>query len=159
MDLTGVSNVLLDEKYRITLPAQLRKALNTSTVKITQGEDDCLWLYSLEKWDEDIGDPIKEHTKSNPFSIINRRLIEKFITPSQVVEIDKVGRIIIPENLRNYAGITKDCIVAGAIDFIMIWDTERHKAHNDPNNTKVAGEFAAASEEMSQIIKRKKGID
>jgi len=159
MDLTGVTNVLLDEKYRITLPAELRKELNTTDLKITQGEDFCLWLYTVEKWNEIIGDPIKLKTKKDPFSIINRRLVDKFISPSEPVFIDKVGRIVLPENLRNYAGITKECVVVGAIDHIAIWDAEKRKAYCDPNNEKNAMEYAAASEEMSQMIKSKMDVE
>ena len=157
MKLSGEHFVALDEKYRITLPSQLRKELDTSVVKITKGDENCLWLYTTEKWDEMIGDPIKELT--NPFSKKNRRVLRKYIAPSQTVEIDKVGRIILPESLRIYAGILKDCVVTGVLDYIEIWDAQRYQAYCDEDNEDNADEFEAASEELSQIIKRKRGID
>jgi len=154
--LSGEFNVILDEKYRITLPAQIRKDLDVSSMVITKGEDNCLWLYTSAKWDELIGSAIKDNT--DPFSKKDRRVLRKFIGPSQIVEIDKAGRILISENLRDYAGILKDCVVLGQIDYLEIWDDKRYKEYCNEDNENNANEFDAASEELSQRIKQKRGI-
>ena len=157
MMLSGEFNVILDEKYRITLPAQIRKDLDVSSMVITKGEDNCLWLYTSAKWDELIGNAIKENT--DPFSKKDRRVLRKFIGPSQIVEIDKAGRILLSENLRDYAGIFKDCVVLGQIDYLEIWDEKRYQEYCNEDNENNANEFGIASEELSQRIKRKRGID
>jgi len=157
MMLSGEFNVILDERSRITLPAQLRKDLDGASVVITKGEDNCLWLYTSAKWEELIGSAIKENT--DPFSKKDRRVLRKFIGPSQTVEIDKAGRILVTESLREYASISKDCVVLGQIDYIEIWDEGRYREYCNEDNEDNANEFDAASEELSMRIKRKRGID
>jgi MraZ protein len=157
MKLSGEFNVLLDEKFRITLPVQLRKEMDVTSVKVTKGNDNCLWLYTLEKWKELFEDTFKDIT--NPFSKKNRRALRKYIAPSQTLEIDKAGRILIPDNLRTYAGVLKDCVVVGLMDYVEIWDADRYRAYCDEDNEDNANEFDEASEELSQIIKKRKGID
>jgi len=156
MMLSGEHNVILDDKYRITLPANLRKELDVSSVVVTKGEDKCLWLYTVEKWENRFGDALKENT--DPFSKMDRRVLRKFVGPSQVIDIDKSGRILLPESLREYANIAKDCIILGQLDFIEIWNVNSYREYCDEDDEKNASEFEAASEELSQRIKRQRGI-
>jgi len=157
MMLSGEYNVILDEKSRITLPALLRKDLDVSSMVITKGEDNCLWLYTSSKWEEMIGNVMKENT--DPFSKMDRRLLRKFVGPSQTIEIDKAGRILIAESLREYASITKDCVVLGQIDFIEIWNEKSYRDYCNEDNEENANEFEAASEELSQRLKKQRGIE
>jgi len=157
MMLSGEYNVILDDKYRITLPAGMRKELDVSSVVITKGEDKCLWLYTVEKWEERFGDTLKENT--DPFSKMDRRVLRKFVGPSQKIDIDKAGRILLPESLREYASITKDCIVLGQIDFMEIWNVNSYREYCDEDDEKNAGEFEAATEELSRKIKRNRGVE
>jgi len=154
--MTGEHNVILDDKFRLTLPAQLRKGLNEITIKIMKGNDGCLWLYTIQKWEERFGKVISELT--DPFSAKDLRLQRKYISSTQEIEIDKSGRILIPETLRKYAGIDKDCIVSGMLEFCEIWDSKRHAEYIDESDEENKREFDNASEDFSQIIKRKKGI-
>jgi len=156
MTLRGEFSVILDDKYRLTLPALLRKELGETSLVVTKGNIKCLWLYTSEKWEEEIGNPIKENT--DPFSEQDLRVVRKFVGPSQPVEIDKAGRILLPESLRKYAGISKDCVIVGLLDHIEIWDQDRHEKYNDEDNLANATEIRFASESLSQIIKRKKGL-
>ncbi|MDR2543389.1 MAG: division/cell wall cluster transcriptional repressor MraZ [Treponema sp.] len=156
MKLSGEFIVILDEKNRITLPAQIRKELDTSSMILTKGEDNCLWLYTSAKWEELVSNPLKEYT--DPFSKIDRRLMRKFVGPSQTVEIDKAGRILIPDSLFEYAKLTKDCIVLGQLEYIEVWEKKRYYEYCNEDNEGNANDFDAASEELSRRIKRKKGI-
>jgi MraZ protein len=134
-------NVTLDEKGRISLPVSLRKVINETTLFLTEGLDDCLWLYTSAKWD-DMKKTIMDN--SNPFSAKSRVLRRRLLGPSQEIEIDKAGRIPIPQSLRDFAGLEKDCVVLGQDDYIEIWDKERYFSYKNDNND----DFIAATEEV-----------
>jgi len=151
--LTGEFRVTLDEKGRISLPAGLRKDIDDPTLRITKGEDNCLWLFPSAKWEELVSTKIAENT--DPFSRKDRSLLRRLIGPSQEIEIDKAGRIPIAQSLREFAGLSKDCMVLGQIDYIEIWDESRYFKYLESSGD----EFEAASEELSGRIKRKRGID
>jgi len=157
MVLNGEYNVILDDKNRITLPSDLRSKLSVSSVVITKGSDKCIWLYTSAEWEEKIANVIKENT--DPFSKKDLRLLRKYIAPSQDVEIDKTGRILLPETLREYANITKECKVLGAIDRIEIWDVKSYNEYCDEDDEINANEFESASEDLSRRIKQKRGIE
>jgi len=154
--MTGEFNVILDEKFRLTLPVQLRKDLNALSVYLMKGRNKCIWIFTVAKWEEKFGNAIAENT--DLFSSMDLRNIRKYIGSSQLVEFDKAGRLLIPETLRKYAGITKDCVVSGLREFCEIWDSKLHDEYIDEDDEDNKKEFDAASEEMSQIIKRRKGI-
>jgi len=151
--LTGEYSVTLDEKGRICLPASLRKEMNEPILQLTKGEDDCLWLFTPAKWEELVSSKIKEYT--DLFSRKDRRLMRQFIGPSQEVEVDKAGRIPIAVKLREFAGLSKECVVLGQLDYIEIWDEGRYSKYLEDGGD----DLNTASEELSGRIKRKRGID
>jgi len=151
--LTGEYSVTLDEKGRICLPASLRKEMNEPILHLTKGEDNCLWLFTPPKWEELVSSKIKEYT--DLFSRKDRRLMRQFIGPTHEVEVDKAGRIPITFKLREYAGLSKDCVVLGQIDYIEIWDEGRYNKYLEEGGD----DLDSASEELSGRIKRKRGID
>lgn len=150
LHLTGEFKVTLDEKGRISLPAFLRRCLNESTLFLTEGSDNCLWLYPGSQWNEMI-DTIMKNT--DPFSQKGRNLRRRIIGPSQEVEIDKAGRIPVPATLRESAGLVKDCVVLGQVDYIEIWDEGRYRGFREQSND----EYNAASEELSLTLKKQRG--
>jgi len=150
--LTGEFRVTLDEKGRISLPAGLRKEIDDPSLRITKGHDNCLSLYTLSKWETLVSTQIAENT--DPFSRKDRSLLRRIIGPSQEIEVDKAGRIPIPQSLREFANLSKDCIVLGQISYIEIWDEERYLKYLETSGD----EFEEASEELSSRIKSKRGI-
>jgi MraZ protein len=147
--LTGEFKATLDEKGRISLPAHLRRVLNESSICITQGMDDCLWLHPASEYTEMMNE-IRKNT--DRFSRKDRD-IRRRIFNSHDVEIDKAGRIPIPQNFRELAGLSKDCMILGQIDYIEIWDEERYRKYLEDSED----EFVAASEELGAVLKRKRG--
>ncbi len=140
MDLvTGEFRNTLDDKGRVSLPAKLRAGLSTNVLVVTQGLDKCLWLFTPERWTT-LSDQIFSSTSlfHQQARIIQRRII----APAQEVEIDKAGRIAVPQSLREYAALTKDCVVLGITNRLELWDAETYKAWLDATEA----EFAAASE-------------
>jgi MraZ protein len=151
LHLTGEFKVTLDEKGRISLPALLRRCLNESTLHLTEGSDSCLWLYPGSQWNEMINVIMKN---TDPFSQKGRNLRRRIIGPSQEVEIDKAGRIPVAMSLREFAGLSKDCVVLGQVDYIEIWDEERYRGFRTDSND----EYNAASEELSLALKKQREI-
>ena len=151
--LIGEFKGTLDDKGRVSLPAALRKELNEDILYLTKGEDDCLWLYPSEKFDKLVNDNLRAVT--DPFSKTDRRTLRQHVGSAQQVEIDKAGRIPIVQNLREFASLSKECMILGQLDYIEIWDID---CYNDYFNKDKKGEFESAAEVISQRIKQKRGI-
>ena len=144
--LTGEFRITLDDKNRLSLPARLRNALADSTLYLTQGMDNCLWVYPSEEW-KTMQQTIMKTT--NPFSANSRLIRRKVIGPSQPVEIDKAGRIPVAQSLKEFAGLNRDCVVLGQSDYIEIWDAERYRSYLSENEE----EFMTSSEELGNLLK------
>lgn len=145
--LTGEFGVTLDDKCRISLPVSLRKALDETDLFLTKGTGKYLWLYPPAKWYK-LKDSIMENT--NPFSEKDLRLRRRFLGPSVNVEIDKAGRIPISASLREFAGLSKDCVVVGQVDYIEIWSQENFQGSQASEE-----EVQEASEEFGALLKSK----
>ena len=150
--LAGEFSVTLDEKGRISLPASLRRVLNETTLFLTEGMENCLWLYPPSEWDK-LMKIVMDN--SNPFSAKSRNLRRRFIGPSQEIEIDKAGRIPIAQSLRDYADLQKDCVVVGQAEYIEIWNEAAYREYKAANKD----EFDAASEEVGNRLLNNRGIN
>ncbi len=139
--VTGEFRNTLDDKGRLSLPAKLRAGLPGNVLVVTQGVDACLWLFTPERWNA-LSEQLFSSTSlfHQQARIIQRRII----APAQEVEIDKAGRLAIPQSLREYAGLAKDCIVLGITKRLEIWDADAYKAWIEATDA----EFAAASESL-----------
>ncbi len=124
--LTGEYNNTIDEKGRVSFPAKLRAELNQNVLIATRGLDRCLWLFTPDEWDL-----LKNRLMSSAslFNEKNRMVLRRFIAPAQEVEFDKNGRLSIPQSLREYAGLSKDCTVLGVDKYIEIWDAVSYKEY------------------------------
>lgn len=142
--LTGEFRNTLDEKGRISLPAKLRGELGGNEFVLTQGVDACLWLFAPEQWNA----LSKKLIESTSLFAARARLVQRrILAPAQEVEVDKLGRIAIPQSLREFAGLTKDCIILGITKYIEIWDAEAYKQYMTANES----EFLAAAEELGGL--------
>ena len=149
--LTGEYSATLDETGRISLPRRLRDILGISNVVLTNGFENCLVLYTVEKWMEQRKTILD---KTNQFSAKNRAIRRRIIGPAQEIEIDKQGRIQVPPNQRDYAGLSKDCIVLGQYDYVEIWAEDTYKAYlNDSEE-----DFLTGSEELGIGINENSGL-
>lgn len=109
----------LDTKGRIIVPSKFRELLDEQFV-ITRGLDRCLFAYTADEWSR-----IEEKLKALPLTKKDaRKFTRLFFSGATSVEIDKQGRINIPQNLREYAGLLKDCTVIGVSSRIEIWDSQ-----------------------------------
>ena len=109
----------VDDKGRTTLPARLRDALG-DVVFLARGLDGCLFLHPEEKWrslTERVGN----------FSLTDRmaRALARMIFSASRCEVDKAGRILIPQSLRKFAGITNQVVIVGVEDRVELWAPDR----------------------------------
>ena len=108
----------LDDKNRVVLPRKFRDALEDGCV-ITKGQEHCIYVYTPERWAEEVA-KITKLPRTNRRS---RNFSRSFFAGASDVELDKQGRIAIPETLRNYATLAKDVTVVGVADRVEIWST------------------------------------
>ena len=146
--LTGEYRNTLDEKGRILFPSKLRNELFGENEKnvliVTQSFDHCLWLYTLEEW-KTLSSRIME--TASPFSKQNRLVLRTLIAPAQEVELDKAGRRSIPQSLREYAGLSKDCVILGINKYMELWDAETYSRYLEENDE----DLKDAAEALSSI--------
>jgi mraZ protein len=108
----------VDPKGRLFMPARFREELGEQFIA-TKGLDNCLFVYSTEEWHK-----LEEKIRALPLSKA-RNLQRFFFAGAADLEADKQGRVLIPQNLREYASLTKDAIVVGESNRVEIWDKQR----------------------------------
>lgn len=142
--LTGQFKVALDDKGRLAIPQKIRGAIMAEKVVITYGFDKCLWLFECEEWE---ALSAKLLNTASPFSQKNRLVLRRFIAPSQEAEFDKAGRLSVPLSAREYAGLTKECILLGVSKYIEVWDSAIYKEYL----AKTQEDFVTATEELKLL--------
>ncbi|MGI6031042.1 MAG: division/cell wall cluster transcriptional repressor MraZ [Eubacteriales bacterium] len=118
MLLIGEYSHNVDSKGRMIMPSRFREILGETFI-VTKGLDNCLYVYSMEEWKG-----LEDRIRTLPLSKA-RDLQRFFFAGAAVAEPDKQGRIILPANLRKYAGLDKDVVVTGASTHVEIWDKSR----------------------------------
>lgn len=117
--LIGEFRHTLDDKKRISLPAKFRKEIGKNIV-VTRGLDGCLFIYSLKEWRA-----ISEQLGGLGMGQAATRLFNRhMLAGAAELNVDSVGRILIPETLRNSARITSKVVFAGLYNRIEVWDEE-----------------------------------
>ena len=130
--LIGEFEHSLDAKGRLIMPAKLRDSIGENFV-VTKGLDGCLFAFSLTEWTN-----FEEKLKSLPLSNRNSREFTRFfLSGATECEIDKQGRFLIPNNLREAAELTKEVVIIGVGTRIEIWDKEKWKSYNSDENISV----------------------
>jgi MraZ protein len=135
----------LDEKGRLLIPARMRTEVAGNEVILTRGVENCLWLFPPEEWktfsENLIGSTSLFQEKAR---LIQRRMI----APAQETEIDKAGRIVIPQTLREYADLRKECLILGLKKYMEIWSEAAYQDYLSENEAK----FKEAAEELGGRI-------
>jgi MraZ protein len=121
--LLGEHEHALDDKNRLTLPARLRDQLGDRVV-VTRGLDGCLNVYAAAEW-ENLAERVG---RLDPLSREARTMQRFFFASAMDAELDKQGRIVIPANLLESAGIAREVTVTGIHDHLEIWDRAAWRA-------------------------------
>lgn len=131
MMLIGEYIHTLDSKKRLSLPAKFRKEIGKKVV-ITRGLDTCLFMFPERTWKEIAG-----KLEELPFGQANTRGMSRFLLSGAVeMEVDRTGRILIPEFLKEFAGLQSRVVLAGVSDRVEIWSDKtweeyKHRIEHD----------------------------
>ena len=129
----------LDSKGRLAIPSKFRSQLEQGAV-VTKGLDNCLFLYSKEKWEEEA----RKYASLPVSQSAARAFARQMLAGAMEVEFDSQGRVTLPEYLRTFAKLAKKAVVAGLYDRLEIWDEEEWEIYK--NNTE--SESASIAESL-----------
>jgi MraZ protein len=108
----------IDAKGRLTLPAKLRGPL-ASGVVVTRGSDRCLFLFTAERWEE-----LRERVRNLPLGEPRAvRLRRHLFAYAEGLVPDRQGRILISQDLREWAGLGNEVLIVGQDTHLEIWDS------------------------------------
>ena len=134
----GEYNHTVDAKGRLIVPSKFRDRLGEEFV-VTKGLDGCLFVYPPTEWEriEESFRNVSQATKDA------RKFARFFFAGAAQCEVDKQGRILLPTVLREYAGLEKDVVMAGAGTRIEIWDKERWESSSSYDDVEEIAEHMA----------------
>lgn len=119
----------VDTKGRIIIPSKFREGLGEKFI-LTKGLDNCLFAYSLDEWSN-----LEAKLKTLPFTDKDvRAFIRFFFAGASECEVDKQGRVLIPQNLREYAGLDKDVYIIGVSTRVEVWDKLKWENYSGDGN-------------------------
>jgi MraZ protein len=126
----------IDPKKRLAVPSRFRTDLKNRVV-VTKGLDKCLIIYPMKVWEELAGKlgtlPIGESS--------TRSFVRSMLAGASDSEIDKQGRILIPDFLKEYAGLDKNVVIAGVYNRLEVWDENKwseYKKNAEKNTDEIA---------------------
>ena len=111
----------VDEKGRINLPSKLRKYVapgNNDTFVITRGFDTCLYIYPLDEWSL-VEQKLRDLSN---YRADDRLFLRTMLELASEVQLDSQARLMIPQELREYAKILSDVKIIGTLDKIEVWN-------------------------------------
>ena len=140
--LIGEYKHTLDPKKRLSLPSKWRGELG-STLVITRGLDNCLFVYPRTEWEK-----ITDKIGQLPLGSADTRSFNRFFLSGAVeVEVDSVGRILVPDFLKDFAKLASKVVLAGVHDRVEIWDEKRWTEYT----TRIELEADALAEKLGEI--------
>lgn len=130
----------LDDKGRLAVPVKFRRDLSKGAV-VTRGLDNCLFVYTKTEWEK-----LAEKLAALPFSQANSRAFARLMLAGAMdVEVDKQGRMVLPEYLRQFAGLKKEVVVAGLYNRLELWDNAKwsaYKSQTESQSSEIAERMA-----------------
>jgi MraZ protein len=125
--IVGTYECKVDAKGRALMPSPLKKQLASSLqegfVLKRSVFQPCLELYPMQEWNG----MMQKINKLNRFVKKNNDFIRRFTAGVKVVEIDALGRLLIPKDLVGFAGISKDVVFSSAVNIVEIWDKDLYE--------------------------------
>jgi TIGR00242: protein MraZ len=115
----GEYNHTIDAKGRLIIPSKFRELLGEEFV-LTRGLDGCLYIYPMDEWES-----FEMKLRSLPLTNKNARTFSRFfVAGATTCELDRQGRILVPQTLREFAGLEKDVVLTGNLNRIEVWSKE-----------------------------------
>ncbi len=143
--LIGEYEHTLDEKKRVSLPKVFRAAMGRRII-VTRGLDHCLYAYSRSAWDV-----VAKKLQSLSMVNADTRGFNRFmLSGAAELDVDGIGRILIPDHQKDFAGLQKRIIFAGISDHVEIWNAEAWKMYKS-HIEKSADEMAAKLDSVGAL--------
>ncbi len=145
MLLTGTHPRTLDEKNRVALPKRIREQLGAAQqLFVTPGPDACLWIFDQENLES-----LSAKLDRAPAADIEARVFRRlFFAQMEAVDVDKTGRILIPDRLVQFGKLGKDVVMLGVRDHLELWDAGSWATYLEEKGPKfdqaAEGAFASA---------------
>ncbi|MBU2563989.1 division/cell wall cluster transcriptional repressor MraZ [Patescibacteria group bacterium] len=118
--LIGEYTHIIDTKKRLAIPSKIKKDLGDKAV-ITRGLDSCLFVFTTKEWQK-----LVDKLSNLPFGDKDSRSLKRLmLAGASEVSLDGLGRILIPDYLKSYAGLKKNVVIAGVYDRLEIWDKSK----------------------------------
>jgi len=116
----------IDEKKRMAIPARFRKEVGKTAV-VTRGLDKCLFVYPLKEWEK-----VAEKLGTLPMGLADNRSFSRlFLSGAMEVTLDSLGRILIPDNLKKFAGLKNKVVITGVHKKLEIWDEQTWEKYKE----------------------------
>ena len=116
----GEYNHTIDAKGRLIIPSRFRELLGEEFV-LTRGLDGCLSIYPMDEWVA-----FEEKLRALPLTNKDARTFSRFfVAGATTCQLDKQGRILVPQTLRQFAGLDKDVVLTGNLNRIEAWSKEK----------------------------------
>ena len=116
----GEYNHIIDAKGRLIIPARFRELLGVEFI-LTIGLYGCLSIYPMDAWEA-----FETKLRALPLTNKNARTFTRFFVAGATnCELDRQGRILVPQTLREFAGLEKEVVLTGNLDRIEIWSKEK----------------------------------
>ncbi|MFO7806894.1 MAG: division/cell wall cluster transcriptional repressor MraZ [Candidatus Moraniibacteriota bacterium] len=129
----------IDTKKRLALPSKFRRSFKNKAV-VTRGLDNCLFVYPMKEWEK-----IAEKLGNMPVGeSATRSFVRLMLAGAIDVELDSQGRVLVPDYLKEYAGLDKEVIIAGLFNRLEIWNKkswDKYKENAEKNQDKIAEEL------------------
>ncbi len=144
VNLIGTYECKSDAKGRMMMPVafkkQLSEVLKDGFVLKRAVFQSCLELYPMAEWNV----LMAKMNTLNRFKKKNNDFIRRFTAGVKIVEVDNTGRLLIPKDLINFAGISKEIVLSSAVNIIEVWDKEQYEQAIEDTTM----DFAALAEEV-----------
>jgi len=138
--LIGEYTHTIDEKNRVSLPAKFRQEMGKKIV-LTPGLDNCLFAFTMKEWQRISGDLAKSSMLQSDTRSFNRFLFGGAVE----VEVDSIGRILVPDFLKDRASLKNKVVVIGVQNRVEIW------------NEKLWGDYKKVMEKNADALAEKLG--
>ncbi len=140
----GEYNHTIDAKGRLIIPAKFRELLGTEFV-LTRGLDGCLFIYPVDEWKA-----FEQKLRALPLTNKNARTFSRFfVAGAAMCELDRQGRVLVPQTLREFAGLEKDVVLTGNLDRIEVWSKVKWSENCDYDDM---NEIAESMQDMGIVI-------
>jgi len=143
--LIGEYSHSFDDKSRVSLPAKFRKEMGSAVV-VAPGIDNCLFIFTMKGWKE-FTERLSRRDSSSLLQADNRNFNRLIIGRAVEVEVDRMGRMLIPPHLKQHAGLSTKATIIGVINRVEIWDEavwEKYRVEYSKKTEEMAEKLSSA---------------